>query len=351
LEEADFDLAKYDYALPPERIAQTPATPRDSSRLMVLERESGQIRHTLFRRIGEFLRAGDLLVLNNTRVIQARTLGTRSTGGKIEVFFLRDLGRDGLWEVLLKCNGKPKNGEYVELEDDRLQVKIAQRIENGHWTVVVPKGTRLIEALEKIGRTPLPPYIHREARSDAASDRERYQTVYAKSPGAVAAPTAGLHFTPELLQSLRGNGIQTTEVTLHVGAGTFQPVKEKDIRRHRMHEEYFEIGEEAVALIQETRRSGGRIVAVGTTACRTLESAAAASDGPAAASGWTGIYIHPPYEFRLTDALVTNFHLPKSSLLLLVAAFAGRERILNAYEEAKREGYRFYSYGDAMLIL
>jgi S-adenosylmethionine:tRNA ribosyltransferase-isomerase len=352
VESAEFNITKYDYELPPECIAQRPAEPRDSSRLMVLERASGEIRHSVFSNIGEFLRPDDLLVLNNTRVFPARTLGTRSTGGKIEVFFLQDLGRDGLWEVLLKCNGKPKHGEYIELEGGLLKVKIAQRLESGHWTVVVPRGTDLIETLERIGRTPLPPYIHRPKEGEQEDfDRQRYQTVYAKAPGAVAAPTAGLHFTPGLLIRLRERGVRTTEVTLHVGAGTFQPVKEYDIRRHKMHEEFYSISDETIEAVRETRGRGGRIIPVGTTSCRTLEGAMKASGELTAGSGRTDIYIYPPYAFRLTDAMITNFHLPRSSLLLLVAAFAGRERILGAYEEAKREGYRFYSYGDAMLIL
>lgn len=350
MDSTEFDISKYDYELPPELIAQQAAEPRDSARLMVLDRAGGDVRHSTFGHIGEFLRPNDLLVLNNTRVFPARTLGTRSTGGKVEVFFLRDLGHDGLWEVLLKCNGKPKFGEYLELEEGLLHVKLAKKLESGHWSVVVPRGEDLIDTLERIGRTPLPPYIHREKQeSDDKYDRRRYQTVYAKQPGAVAAPTAGLHFTPGLLTQLQERGIRTTEVTLHVGAGTFQPIKENDVRRHKMHEEFYSISDEAAEAIMETSRQGGRIVAVGTTSCRTLESAAISGEIKAG-SGSTGIYIFPPYKFQFTDAIITNFHLPRSSLLLLVSAFAGRERILSAYEEAKQKGYRFYSFGDAMLI-
>ena len=360
-DDAQYDLSRYDYHLPPEMIAQAPAEPRDSSRLMVLHRlrpasragagGGAEAQHAVFRDIGKFLRHGDLLVLNNTRVFPARTLGSRSSGGKVEVFFLRDLG-EGLWEALVRCHGKPKGGEYLELEEGRLTVKLGQKTESGHWTVVVPRTRDLVETLQEVGRAPLPPYIRRDRdRVLEALDRERYQTVYAKKTGAVAAPTAGLHFTDALLRELRAAGIGAAEITLHVGAGTFQPLKDSDIRRHRMHEEFCFIGDEAAALISEARRSGGRIVAVGTTACRALETAMASPKGFGPYEGWTNLYIHPPYAFRVTDALLTNFHLPRSSLLLLVAAFAGRERILAAYEEAKRKGYGFYSYGDAMLIL
>lgn len=348
---SEYDLSQYDYVLPPERIAQRPAEPRDSSRLMVLPRKEGAIKHSTFNQIGEFLRPGDLLVLNDTRVFPARAFGVRSTGGRVEVFFLRDLGR-GEWEAMLGCHGKPKNGEYLEMQPGDWSVKLGRKLGNGHWTVVVPRGMRLIEKLQEAGHVPLPPYIHRAA--DAAveeADRERYQTVYAREPGAVAAPTAGLHFTSGLLNALRHKGIDSATVTLHVGAGTFQPVKVDDVRQHRMHEEQYTLSPEAAEKVLAARKAGGRIVAVGTTACRTLETVAARPEGFGPASGWTGIYIFPPFEFKMTDALLTNFHLPKSSLLLLVCAFAGRERILSAYEEAIREGYRFYSYGDAMLIL
>ncbi len=344
-------LSDYDYALPAERIAQRPAEPRDSARLLILSRETGRIEHAVFREIGRFLRRGDLLVVNNTRVFPARTLGRRATGGAIEVFFLREES-PGRWHALVRCHGKPRNGEHVELEDGRLTVKLGQKSADGSWIVGIPRGLDLLKTLGQVGRMPLPPYVARDANDTRADeDRDWYQTVYARETGAVAAPTAGLHFTPDLLAALDTEGIGRVEVTLHVGAGTFQPVKEEDIRRHTMHAEYYSIGPEAAARILETRRGGGRIVAVGTTACRTLETAAQAEGGFAAGSGWTRLYVYPPWTFRMTDALLTNFHLPRSTLLMLVSALAGRERILAAYEEARREGYRFYSYGDAMLIL
>lgn len=346
----EYDVAQYDYVLPPERIAQQPAEPRDASRLMALDRASGRIENAVFHEVGRFLRPGDLLVLNNTRVFPARTYGTRSTGGGVELFFLRNLG-EGRWEAMLRANGKPKNGEYVELEGGQLTVMLARQIAGGMWEVIVPRQVNLIEMLQRIGRTPLPPYIKRSKdRALEPRDRERYQTVFARETGAVAAPTAGLHFTPELLQALEKQGVGSTQVTLHVGAGTFQPVKEQDLREHRIHEEFYSISAEAVERIAAARKAGGRVVAVGTTACRTLETAARHEGGFAPGSGWTGLYIHPPFEFRLTDAMLTNFHLPRSTLLMLVAAFAGRERILAAYAQAVSSGYRFYSYGDAMFI-
>jgi len=350
-EESQYALSLYAYDLPRERIAQRPADPRDSSRLMVLCRDTGDIRHAVFHEIGEFLREGDLLVLNNTRVFPARTFGTRHTGGKVEVLFLRDLG-DGRWEAMVRCGGSPRPGEFLTLEAGRLSVRLLKKTEGGHWTVSVPRGTDLLEQLNTVGRMPVPPYIKRDRnRPPDASDRERYQTVYASETGAVAAPTAGLHFTDALLRALCEKNIRTVEITLHVGVGTFEPIKAQDIRRHRMHQEFYSIGESAASEIIATRQAGGRIVPVGTTACRSLEAAAAGPAGFGPAEGWTDLYITPPYAFQMTDALLTNFHLPRSTLLVLVAAFAGRERLLAAYEEAKRKDYRFYSYGDAMLIL
>jgi S-adenosylmethionine:tRNA ribosyltransferase-isomerase len=347
----EYDISRYDYELPPERIAQRPAEPRDASRLMVVHRADGKVVHAVFRDLGRFLRAGDLLVLNNTRVFPARTIGMRSTGGKVEVFFLRDLGQ-GLWEAMIRAHGKPKSGEYLQLEDGRLVVKLAEKTPSGQWTVLVPRQADLLKTLQEVGRTPLPPYVRRsEDRSLETDDRERYQTVYARQSGAVAAPTAGLHFTEALLQALREGGIGTAEITLHVGLGTFQPIKVDDLRRHRMHAEIFSIDADAAARIAEAKRAGGRIIAVGTTSCRALETAAALPQGFGPFQGESRLYVYPPYAFKMTDALLTNFHLPRSTLLLLVAAFAGRERILGAYEEAKRLGYRFYSYGDAMLIV
>ncbi len=346
-----YDISLYDYELPPESIAQRPAEPRDASRLMVLHRGDGKIEHAVFRDLGRFLRAGDLLVLNNTRVFPARTIGTRSTGGKVEVFFLRDLGQ-GLWEAMIRAHGKPKSGEYLQLEGGRLVVKLAEKTPTGQWTVLVPRAADLLKTLQEVGRTPLPPYVRRgEDRSLETFDHERYQTVYARQTGAVAAPTAGLHFTEALLRALRERGVGTAEITLHVGLGTFQPIKVEDVRRHRMHAEFLSIDAQAAARVAEAKRTGGRVVAVGTTSCRALETAAVSPHGFGPFQGESRLYVHPPYTFKMTDALLTNFHLPRSTLLLLVAAFAGRERILGAYAEARRLGYRFYSYGDAMLII
>ena len=349
--EAVHDSSLYDYDLPQEMIAQRPADPRDSSRLLVLHRDSGAIEHRAFSDIGTFLRAGDLLVLNNTRVLPARTYGTRHTGGKIEVFFLRDLG-EGRCEVLLRCGGSPRPGEFIRIEGVELSVRLLEQGDAGQWRVSLPRGSNFHQILERVGRMPLPPYIKRDRNLPPdQADIERYQTVFASRTGAVAAPTAGLHFTEALLDRLRAGGVETCEITLHVGAGTFRPIKEDDIRRHRMHGESYTIDAATAEAVQRTRDSGGRVVAVGTTSCRALEAVAARPEGFGPAEGWTDLYITPPYEFRITDVLQTNFHLPRSTLLVLVAAFAGRDRVLAAYEEAKRQGYRFYSYGDAMLIL
>lgn len=339
------DVSQYDYDLPKERIAQVPAEPRDSARLLVLDRRSGEIEHAIFRDLGRFLDAGDLLVANDTRVFPARTLGTRFTGGRVEVFFLRET-EPGKWEVMIRCNGHPAQGERLLLEDGRLHVRLLKKTPEGHWLVSVPRGADMTALLDELGRVPLPPYIHREPEQQRSPlDRERYQTVYAERPGAVAAPTAGLHFTPDLLKRLREDGVGMETITLHVGPGTFRPIKARDVSEHEMHAEWYCVPERVAERIKATAQAGHRVVAVGTTTCRALESA---PDGPG--EGWTRLFIHPPYEFRVVDAMITNFHLPRSSLLVMVCAFAGRERILNAYEAAKREGYRFYSYGDAMLI-
>jgi S-adenosylmethionine:tRNA ribosyltransferase-isomerase len=345
-----FDTFAYDYDLPREQIAQHPAVPRDSARLLVLDRATGRLAHAVFRDIGRFLRAGDLLVVNNTRVFPARTVGERHTGGKVEVFFLREVAANQ-WEVLVRCGGNPRPGEFILLEDERLSVRLLERTREGHWRVSLKPGVNLLETLDKLGRVPLPPYIKRPAEHQRdAADRARYQTVYARSVGAVAAPTAGLHFTTELLDRLRGQGVETAQVTLHVGPGTFRPITSKDVREHRIHAEYYEIAEAAAEAVNRARQDGRRVIAVGTTTCRALESAA--EEGRLRSiAGRTDLFIHPPYTFGLVDGMVTNFHLPRSSLLVMIAAFAGRERVLRAYESARAEGYRFYSYGDAMLIL
>ncbi len=350
-QDASYDISLYEYDLPERMIAQEPAEPRDTSRLMVLDRATGEVRHAVFRELGRFLRKGDLLVLNNTKVFPARTFGIRSSGGRVEVLFLRATGQ-GRWEVMVRSNGKPRPGEFLSLEQGALSVRLLERREGGHWLVSLPRGVELPGLLDEVGRVPLPPYIRRERdRSLEDVDRSRYQTVFARESGAVAAPTAGLHFTKELLQDLEVSGVGKAEITLHVGSATFQPIKTTDIRRHRMHEEFYSLDRSATEKIAATKEAGGRIVAVGTTACRTLEAVSLHPEGFGPRSGWTHLYIFPPFTFRMTDALLTNFHLPRSTLLVLAAAFAGRERILSAYEEAKRKDYRFYSYGDAMLIL
>ncbi len=335
----------FDYDLPESFIAQTPAEPRDSSRLLVLHRDSGGIEHRTFREIGQYLRKGDLLVLNQTRVIPARIYARKPTGGRVELLLLRR--RDGLtWEALVGGKGL-RVGNKVEVEDGP-EAEITETL-NG--------AARLIQFKEpiepyfpKIGHVPLPPYIH-----ESLKDPERYQTVYARASGSAAAPTAGLHFTPRLLVELQKQGVQTAYVTLHIGLDTFAPVTEDHPEEHKIHTEWCELPLETAEIINQTRAQGGRVIAVGTTSVRTLESAARYSylgrfAKIAPYTGDTDLFILPGFRFALVDALVTNFHLPKSTLLMLVSAFAGRERILQAYETAQREGYRFYSFGDAMLI-
>jgi S-adenosylmethionine:tRNA ribosyltransferase-isomerase len=341
-------LSSYDYVLPPSLVAQKPAEPRDSSRLMVLRRDTAEIVHSVFCNIGQFLKSGDLLVLNDTKVIPARVFGRRSTGGKVEALFVREI-EPGQWEIMLKAGGKLVPGEVVGLADGRLPMRLLRR-SGTNWLAAAPKAVDVIATLEERGETPLPPYIERSATSaEEAYNRQRYQTIYARERGAIAAPTAGLHFTPDLLASLRAAGIRTTQVTLHVGIGTFRPVVANDIRQHVMHAEFYRIPADAGQAVSEAESAKRRVIAVGTTACRVLESAGPGALQPG--DGWTSIFIHPPYGFHHTRGLLTNFHLPRSTLLMLVSAFAGRERLLKAYEEAVSRQYRFYSYGDAMLII
>lgn len=350
----DLKISDFDYLLPPERIAQSPARPRDSSRLMVLDRRSGAVAHCCFRELPDLLRAGDLLVLNDTRVIPAAVTARRATGGCVEGVFLRAL-TDGVWEMLLQGRGRLRPGESLALVDavgaERCRVELAGRGAGGTWHVRPPAGAEPLALLDAVGRPPLPPYVRRDAAdaAQAAADRADYQTIYAARPGAVAAPTAGLHFTPQVLGRLDARGIERVAVTLHVGLGTFQPVRARRLAGHVMHEEYAEISAQAADRVNSARRQGRRIVAVGTTTVRALESAAGES-GVEPGGRWTRLFIRPPHRFRAVDAMLTNFHLPRSTLLVLVSAFAGRERILDAYGEAIRAGYRFYSYGDAMLI-
>lgn len=349
-------LSDFDYDLPPERIAQEPARPRDASRLLVLDRATGQTEHLRFRDLPGLLSPGDLLVVNDARVIPAAFTARRASGGRIEGCFLRELP-DGEWEVLLAGRGRIREGETLRLPDpaggDAARIELVRQAEGGRWHVRPPEGAEPLEILCRIGRPPLPPYIRRQGTDDsrAAADREDYQTVYARADGAVAAPTAGLHFTPELLVALDERGIERVSLTLYVGLGTFQPIRCERLADHEMHAERVEVPALAAERIEAVRARGGRVVAVGTTTVRALESAADASGSVRPWSGETDLFIYPPYEFRAVGSLLTNFHLPRTTLLAMVCALAGTERVLAAYEEAKREGYRFYSYGDAMLIL
>lgn len=348
-----YSLGDYDYELPPDRIAQQPAERRDHSRLLKLDRVTGMVSHGRFDCLSRFLSAGDVLVVNDTAVIKARLLGRKESGGRVEVFLLDFAGgrrsvdsRRLTCECLVKSSkpsrtgtrfifGEGLTGQVVAVRGRTVQVEFSG---NGDFDAV----------LDRVGHVPLPPYIR---RADEPEDRTAYQTVYASARGAVAAPTAGLHFTPELLSGLRAMGVATAPITLHVGYGTFAPVQVSDIRDHRMHAEQFSIPAETAAAVQAARNNGKRVVAVGTTAVRTLEFAADAQGRLTAGSGTCDLFIYPGYRFKAVDAMITNFHLPKSTLLMLVSAFAGREQVLKAYREAVTERYRFYSYGDAMLVL
>ena len=346
--------SEFDYDLPPELIAQQPAAQREASRLLVVRRSSGTLEHRHFFDLPELLHSGDLLVLNDTRVLPVRLFGRKPSGGKIELLLLEEQA-PGEWQALLRAGSKrPKLGTTLSVADGAAQATLLAEGEQGRVTVRLTSPLPLIELLERHGLPPLPPYIQRDA-ADAqrtASDRARYQTVYARVPGAVAAPTAGLHFTPELFQALEKRNIHRAFVTLHVGLGTFRPVTAERAEDHRMEAERYCVSTETAGQIKAARRTGGRVVAVGSTSVRTLETVAAEHKGEVvAASGRTGLFILPPYHFHAVDALITNFHLPRSTLLMMVSAFAGRKLIRNAYDAAIRERYHFFSYGDAMLIL
>lgn len=332
------------YDLPEKLIAQTPLERRDSSRLMVLNRTSGEISHKHFYDIIDYLRPGDCLVMNDSRVLPARLLGQRPTGGAVELLLLRDLG-DRKWECLAKPGRKLQEGQQILFGDGALTATVVQVQEDGNRVVEFQYEGIFLEVLEKLGKMPLPPYIKEELQ-----DRERYQTVYSREVGSAAAPTAGLHFTNELLDKIRQKGITTAFVTLHVGLGTFRPVKAEEISEHHMHSELCMISQETARLLNETKAKGGRILCVGTTSCRTLESLVNDDGSFEAKSRWTDIFIFPGYRFKAMQGLITNFHLPESTLVMLVSAFAGRENVLAAYEEAVREEYRFFSFGDAMFI-
>ncbi|MGQ9779305.1 MAG: tRNA preQ1(34) S-adenosylmethionine ribosyltransferase-isomerase QueA [Bacillota bacterium] len=336
----------FDYELPPEAIAQTPVEPRDLSRLMVLERSRGNIAHHRFRDLPTLLSPGDLLVFNDSRVIPARLFGRRAdTGGRVEVLLLHPLG-DDRWEVLVRPGRRALPGTALIFGQGELAATVEEKTPFGGRVIRFSYTGNWQELLGRLGRTPLPPYIHKPL-----ADPGRYQTVYARVDGSVAAPTAGLHFTPELLETLKKTGIHLAYLTLHVGIGTFRPVRVARVEEHRMHAEFYTLPPETVEAIAAAKARGGRVVAVGTTVVRALESAVDAEGRLLPGSGWTSLFIYPGYRFRVVEAMITNFHLPRSTLLMLVVAFAGREFILRAYREALAMGYRFFSFGDAMLIL
>ena len=334
----------FDFQLPEELIAQTPLERRDASRLLTLDKTTGAVGHHHFYELPQFLRPGDCLVLNDSRVLPARLIGHRPTGGVCEVLLLVDRG-DNLWECLVRPGRKLKPGAQVIFGDGQLTATVEAELDDGKRAVRFHYCGIFLEILEQLGKMPLPPYIKAELE-----DQERYQTVYSKVVGSAAAPTAGLHFTPELLEQVQNLGVKVCCVTLHVGLGTFRPVKAEEITDHEMHSEFCQISGETAAIINETKQGGGRVICVGTTSCRTIESFAAEDGTMSERSGWTNIFIYPGYKFKVLDALITNFHLPQSTLIMLVSALAGREHVLAAYEEAVREKYRFFSFGDAMFI-
>ena len=333
------------YDLPEELIAQTPLEKRDTSRLMVLDRISGKVSHRHFYDILEYLQPGDCLVMNDSRVLPARLLGHRPTGGAVEVLLLRDLG-DKKWECLCKPGRKMQVGSEVLFGNGELSAIVTEVKDDGNRIVEFRYEGIFLEVLERLGKMPLPPYIKAELQ-----DQERYQTVYSREVGSAAAPTAGLHFTNELLEKIREKGVKTAFVTLHVGLGTFRPVKAEEITEHHMHSELCMLSKETAEILNQTKQEGGRIICVGTTSCRTLESLVNDDGSFEAKSKWTEIFIYPGYQFKAMQGLITNFHLPESTLVMLVSAFAGRENVLAAYNEAVGERYRFFSFGDAMFIL
>lgn len=336
----------FNFDLPQELIAQDPLEDRSSSRLMVLNKESGEIAHRIFHDITEYLHPGDCLVINDTKVIPARLIGTKEdTGAHIEILLLKRKEND-VWETLVKPGKKCRPGARVVFGNGELKAEIVDVLEDGNRLVHFEYEGIFEEVLDRLGQMPLPPYITHKLQ-----DKNRYQTVYAKNEGSAAAPTAGLHFTKELLEKVEKMGVKIAHVTLHVGLGTFRPVKVDDVENHHMHSEFYVVEEDQAELINQTKKNGGRVISVGTTSCRTLESATGEDGVLKAGSGWTEIFIYPGYKFKMIDGLITNFHLPESTLLMLVSALAGKENIMKAYEEAVKERYRFFSFGDAMLIL
>ncbi len=334
----------FNFELPPELIAQTPLDQRDAARLLVLNKENGETRHMHFYDLPDLLNPGDCLVMNDSRVLPARLIGRRESGGACEVLLLVDRG-ENVWECLVRPGKKMKPGVKLIFGNNDLTAEIIEEVKDGNRLIRFNYDGIFLEKLNELGKMPLPPYIKAELQ-----DNEQYQTVYSRVMGSAAAPTAGLHFTNELLSRLTSRGVKLCYITLHVGLGTFRPVKEKDLEQHEMHSEYCIITQDTAEIINETRRKGGRIVCVGTTSCRTLESWADQDGTMKACSGWTNIFIYPGYHFKVMDMLITNFHLPESTLIMLVSAFAGRENVLAAYKEAVEQRYRFFSFGDAMLL-
>ena len=334
----------FNFELPPELIAQTPLEKRDTSRLLVLNKDSGEVDHKYFYDLPSFLKPGDCLVLNNSRVLPARLFGRRSGGGACEVLLLIDRG-DKVWECLVRPGKKLRVGAKISFGDGELTAEVGGEVEGGNRLVRFDYEGIFLETLERLGKMPLPPYIKEELE-----DSERYQTVYSKVVGSAAAPTAGLHFTEDLLKKVQNLGVKVCYVTLHVGLGTFRPVKAENLNEHEMHSEYCVISQETADIINQTKQDGGRVICVGTTSCRTIESWANDDGTMEAKAGWTNIFIYPGYRFKVLDCLITNFHLPESTLIMLVSALAGRENVMKAYEVAVKQRYRFFSFGDAMFI-
>lgn len=338
------EISDFDYHLPEELIAQEPIDKRDESRLLVLNRKNNSITHDDFKNLSQYLNPGELLVINNTKVMPARLIGRKDTGAKVEIVLLRKMSGD-IWEALVKPGNKVKPGAKLIFKDNLMTGEVIDFSEQGGRIVKFKYEGSFNEILQRIGTVPLPPYIKKEL-----DDESRYQTTFAKSEGSAAAPTAGLHFTPQLIEELKSKGVGFTEILLHIGLDTFRPVKVQDIKKHEMHSEYFEIPEETARKINMTKRKGNKIICVGTTSVRVLETKAEYNGLVNPGFGWSDLYIYPGYNFKIVDALITNFHLPRSTLLILVSAFAGRERVLRAYAEAVNLNYRFFSFGDAMLI-
>ncbi|MDR4508821.1 MAG: tRNA preQ1(34) S-adenosylmethionine ribosyltransferase-isomerase QueA [Candidatus Brocadiaceae bacterium] len=347
-----YKLSDYTYELPKQLIAQQPLKNRDQAKLLVLYRKTGKIEHRKFYEITEYLFPGDLLILNNTAVIPARMLGNKIHGASVELLFTEELG-ENQWKGLVKSNARLRNGEKIYLDNNNEYVTLLKRHEVGTWIIEGSRKTNIKTLLHRIGQLPLPPYIKRSRQNATlfSLDKERYQTVFAQKEGAIAAPTAGLHFSEKLLDQIKKQGIDIEFVTLHVGLGTFLPIKTEDIRNHCMHKEYYTCRENLLTKIKKAKARNKAVIATGSTSCRVLETIGINETSTQQLSGFTDLFIYPPYHFQYVDRLITNFHLPKTTLLLLVSAFAGKENILHAYETAKEKGYRFFSYGDCMMIL